>query len=138
MIVQILVLGGTAVALMESGNGGADKRQIDTVMHETRLFAPPAEFAARARIKSLAEYQAAVGPGCGRSGEVLGRSGSRGAALVQAVYQDRWNGASRLRSGLSAGRRTSSYNCLDLHIVAGHRRPDGDFVGGGAGRPRGD
>jgi acetyl-CoA synthetase len=31
--------------------------QIDTVMHEKRLFSPPKEFAAKARIKSLAEYQ---------------------------------------------------------------------------------
>ena len=31
--------------------------QIDTVMQEKRLFPPPKEFAARARIKSLDEYQ---------------------------------------------------------------------------------
>ena len=31
--------------------------QIDTVMHEERLFPPSAEFASQARIKSLAEYQ---------------------------------------------------------------------------------
>ncbi len=31
--------------------------QIDTVMHETRLFPPSAEFSAQARIKSLAEYE---------------------------------------------------------------------------------
>ena len=38
---------------MAAGSGG----QIDTVMQETRLFPPPAEFAKRARIKSLDEYQ---------------------------------------------------------------------------------
>ena len=32
--------------------------QIDTVMHESRLFPPSAEFASKARIKSLDEYQA--------------------------------------------------------------------------------
>jgi acetyl-CoA synthetase len=32
-------------------------RQIDTVMHETRVFPPTAAFAAQARIKSLDEYQ---------------------------------------------------------------------------------
>ena len=31
--------------------------QIDTVMHETRVFPPPAEFAAEARFKSLDDYQ---------------------------------------------------------------------------------
>jgi acetyl-CoA synthetase len=31
--------------------------QIDTVMHESRVFPPPAEFAAQARVKSLDEYQ---------------------------------------------------------------------------------
>ncbi|MEM6331637.1 MAG: acetyl-coenzyme A synthetase N-terminal domain-containing protein, partial [Planctomycetota bacterium] len=35
-----------------------DQGQIDTVMHEDRLFPPPADFASRARIKSLEEYQA--------------------------------------------------------------------------------
>ena len=38
--------------------GGSDSDgQIDSVMKEKRLFAPPAEFAKHARIKSLAEYQ---------------------------------------------------------------------------------
>src|SRR5689334_18713664 len=31
--------------------------QLDTVMHETRLFPPSREFSSRARIKSLEEYQ---------------------------------------------------------------------------------
>jgi acetyl-CoA synthetase len=31
--------------------------QIDTVMHETRVFPPPAEFSFQARVKSLDEYQ---------------------------------------------------------------------------------
>ena len=31
--------------------------QIDTVMKEKRLFPPPAQFAAHARIKSREEYQ---------------------------------------------------------------------------------
>ena len=108
--------------------------QIDTVMHETRVFPPPAEFAARARIKSLAEYQAIVGPGGGRSAEVLGRAGPRGTALVQAVHARRSIGTSRLRSGLSAGKTNVSYNCLDLHIAAGLGQPDGDSVGRRAGR----
>ena len=62
--------------------GGSD--QIDTVMKEKRLFAPPAEFASRARIKSLAEYQslwdeAAADP------EKFWADLARGAALVQTV-----------------------------------------------------
>ena len=32
--------------------------QIATVMQEKRLFPPPAEFSAHARVKSLDEYQA--------------------------------------------------------------------------------
>ena len=38
---------------MTASTGG----QIDTVMQEKRLFPPPKEFAAKARIKSLDEYQ---------------------------------------------------------------------------------
>jgi hypothetical protein len=41
-----------------AGGSGAQAGQIDTVMHETRLFPPPAEFAAKARIGSMAAYQA--------------------------------------------------------------------------------
>ena len=32
--------------------------QIDTVMKEKRVFPPPRQFASRARIKSLEEYEA--------------------------------------------------------------------------------
>ncbi len=35
----------------------AASSQIDTVMHENRLFPPPKQFAERARIKSIGEYQ---------------------------------------------------------------------------------
>jgi acetyl-CoA synthetase len=37
---------------VQAGGGG-----IDTVMHETRVFPPPAEFAAKSRFKSLDDYQ---------------------------------------------------------------------------------
>ena len=39
---------------MAQNTGG----QVDTVMQERRLFPPTAEFAAKARIGSLAEYEA--------------------------------------------------------------------------------
>ena len=92
--------------------------QIDTVMKEKRLFPPPQEFASRARIKSLEEYRGAVGRSGCRSAEVLGRSGPRGIALVQAV-----RASARLEGAVCqwfvGGKTNVSYNCLDLHLTAG-------------------
>ena len=56
-------------------------------MQETRLFPPPAEFAAKARIKSLAAYQKLWDEAAADPQRVLGQAGPRRAALVQAVHQ---------------------------------------------------
>jgi len=45
-----------AVAKSETTSATQSGR-LDTVMNEARLFLPPTEFAAKARIKSLAEYE---------------------------------------------------------------------------------
>ena len=106
---------------MAARSGG----QIDTVMHETRVFPPPAEFAAKARIKSLDEYQTAVGPRGRRSARVLGRAGPRRAALVHAVHQ----GARVERAVRPVVRRRQDERLVQLP------RPQS---GGRAGRPHGD
>ena len=55
-------------------------------MQEARLFPPPAEFAAKARIGSLAAYEALWNEAAADIESVLGQAGRR-AALVQAVRQ---------------------------------------------------
>ena len=69
------------------------------------VFPPPAEFAAHAHVKSLAEYEQLWQRGQGRPGGLLGRAG-RVAALVQAAGTRCWTGTSRTPSGSSAASST--------------------------------
>ena len=92
--------------------------QIDTVMKEKRLFAPPAEFASRARIKSLAEYQslwdeAAADPEkfwADLAREELHWFKPFDQALI-------WN--EPVAQWFAGGKTNVSYNCLDSHLAVG-------------------
>ncbi len=93
--------------------------QIDTVMHESRLFPPPQEFAARARIKSEAEYQqlydrAAADPV--KFWEELGREELHWFKPFDETL--RWNEPHA--EWFVGGQTNASHNCLDAHIEAGH------------------
>jgi acetyl-CoA synthetase len=92
--------------------------QLDTVMHETRLFPPPREFSARARIKSLEEYQrlwdeAAADPPA--FWEKLAKDELHwfepfGKALEWSEPFAKW---------FVGGKTNASYNCLDKHVAEG-------------------
>ena len=92
--------------------------QIDTVMKEVRLFPPPTQFASRARIKSLEEYQelwdeAASDPP--KFWAELGREELHWfepfeQALVWKEPFAQW---------FAGGKTNVSYNCLDRNITAG-------------------
>jgi acetyl-CoA synthetase len=92
--------------------------QIDTVMHEDRLFPPAAEFAAAARIKSLDEYQ-----------QLWDRAASDPVAFWSELARDELHWFEPFTNGLEwqepfaqwfvGGRTNASYNCLDLHLAAG-------------------
>lgn len=92
--------------------------QIDTVMHESRLFAPPKEFAQRARIKSLDEYQklwdeAAADPPkfwAEMAREELHWFEPFTEALVWKEPFAQW---------FANGKTNVSYNCLDRNLAAG-------------------
>ena len=96
----------------------AHSGQIDTVMHETRLFAPPAEFAQRARVKSLEEYQAlwdeaAADPPkfwADLARDELHWFEPFKEALVWKEPFAQW---------FAGGKTNVSYNCLDLNLAAG-------------------
>ena len=99
--------------MAEQGSG-----QIDTVMHETRLFPPPAEFAAQARIKSLAEYA-----------ELWNRAAADPAKFWADLARDELHWFKPFTKSLEwnepfaqwfvGGRTNVAYNCLDMHLVAG-------------------
>ncbi|MFO0868905.1 MAG: acetate--CoA ligase [Pirellulales bacterium] len=94
--------------------------QIDSVMHETRLFPPSAEFAAQARIGSRSAYEALY-------------------AEAQADPQAFWARLAReelhwfkpfdqvldwqqpLAKWFVGGQTNVSYNCLDLHLTTARR-----------------
>jgi acetyl-CoA synthetase len=94
-------------------------RQIDTVMHETRLFPPPAEFAARARIKSLAEYQTLWERAATDPAKFWGDL-ARDELHWYRPFTKSLEWSEPFAQWFVGGRTNVAYNCLDMHIVAGH------------------
>jgi acetyl-CoA synthetase len=97
---------------------GSTGGQIDTVMQEKRLFAPPKEFAAQARIKSLAEYQrlwdqAAADPPS-FWGELARDELHWFAPFEQALV---WK--EPFAQWFAGGKTNVCYNCLDRNLAAG-------------------
>jgi acetyl-CoA synthetase len=96
----------------------ASGNQIDTVMNEKRVFPPPAQFAERARIKSLAEYQALWDEAASdppRFWADLAREELHWfepfeEALVWKEPFAHW---------FDGGKTNASYNCLDLNLAKG-------------------
>ena len=93
--------------------------QLDTVMQEKRLFPPPAEFAANARIGSLEAYQALY---------------DEAAADIEAFWAKQaqelhwfkpydqvleWN--EPFAKWFVGGKTNMAYNCLDRHAASGRK-----------------
>ncbi|HYO24013.1 MAG TPA: acetate--CoA ligase [Lacipirellulaceae bacterium] len=92
--------------------------QLDSVMHESRLFPPPRDFAAKARIKSLDEYQrlwddAAADP-AGFWAKLALDELHWFEPFTQAL---RWN--EPFAEWFVGGKTNATYNCLDRHLAAG-------------------
>jgi acetyl-CoA synthetase len=92
--------------------------KIDTVMHEERLFPPPKQFAAHARIKSPAEYQ-----------ELWDRAQADPPTFWAELAREElhwfepfnealvWN--EPFAEWFAGGKTNASYNCLDRNLAAG-------------------
>ena len=92
--------------------------QLDTVMHEDRLFPPPREFSARARIKSLDEYQRLWDRGAADPAGFwaeLAREELHWFEPFKAALE--WN--EPLAHWFVGGKTNASFNCLDAHVAAG-------------------
>ncbi|MEX0711952.1 MAG: acetate--CoA ligase, partial [Pirellulales bacterium] len=88
--------------------------QIDTVMQEARLFPPPAEFAAKARIGSIDEYEKLWKRA---DDDVEGFWGELAAELHWFKPYDKvleWN--EPFAQWFVGGKTNVAYNCLDLHL----------------------
>jgi len=92
--------------------------KIDTVMQESRLFPPSADFAAQARIKSLEEYQA-----------LWDRAQADPAAFWGELAREELHWFEPFTETLvwkepyaqwfAGGKTNASYNCLDRNLAAG-------------------
>jgi acetyl-CoA synthetase len=92
--------------------------QIDTVMHETHVFPPPAEFAAGARIKSLAEYQALWDRAAADSPKFWAEAAREELHWFKPFTKAlEWN--EPYAQWFVGGKTNAAYNCLDRNIVAG-------------------
>jgi len=104
-----VALGTGAVAMSDSSG------QIENVMQETRLFPPPAEFSARARIHSREEYlrlyyEAQVNPA-----EFWARHAREDLHWFKPFeHALEWN--EPFAKWFVGGQTNVSYNCLDRHL----------------------
>ncbi|MBA4106137.1 MAG: acetate--CoA ligase [Pirellula sp.] len=93
--------------------------QLDTVMQESRVFPPTAETSARARIKSMAEYQ-----------QLWDEAAADPPAFWAKLAKDELHWFEPFTKALNwnephaewfvGGKTNASYNCLDKHVAAGN------------------
>ena len=93
--------------------------QIDNVMKEERIFPPPAEFAAKARVGSMEEYRKLYAQA---ADDLEGFWGNLARELhwfepFKKVLQ--WD--EPFAQWFVGGKTNASYNCLDAHLTT-HRR----------------
>jgi acetyl-CoA synthetase len=92
--------------------------QIDTVMQEKRLFTPPKEFAARARIKSLDEYQRIWDQAAADPAKFWGELAREELHWFEPFQKSLvWN--EPFAQWFAGGKTNASYNCLDRNLAAG-------------------
>ena len=112
--------------------GSITNQDLDSTLRENRVFPPPAEFSAKAYIKSLEEYEAHVPRVHRRSGGVLG---ARGRGLHWFKPWDKvleWD--LPWAKWFVGGKINLCYNCVDRHANGERGRQDGADLGGRAGR----
>jgi acetyl-CoA synthetase len=93
--------------------------QLDTVLQESRTFAPSAEFSARARIRSLAEYERLWEEAAGDIEAFWGRLAGELHWFKPYERVLEWN--EPFARWFVGGQTNASYNCLDAHL-GGPRR----------------
>ena len=89
--------------------------QINTVMHEERLFPPPAAFAAQAHIGSLQEYQTLWDEA---AKDIEGFWGKLGKEQLHWFkdFDEVLDWQPPLAKWFVGGETNASYNCLDVHL----------------------
>ncbi len=88
--------------------------QLDTVMQETRLFAPPKDFSERAKISSLATYEKMWQEAAGDSEAFWGKLAGELHWFRPFEKILQWNEPDA--KWFIGGQTNISYNCLDAHL----------------------
>lgn len=88
--------------------------QVDTVMQEGRLFTPPADFAARARIPSLEAYEALWRKAAANVEDFWGEMAGELHWFKPYRKVLEWN--EPFAQWFVGGQTNASYNCLDVHL----------------------
>ena len=107
--------------------------QIVNVMKEERLFPPPKDFAAKARISSHGAVRAHVQGGGRRPDRLLGKNGRR-TPLVPSPMKGCSSGTMPSAKWFVGGQTNASYNCLDIHLGTPRQHKAGLALGGRARR----
>ncbi|MGI9427175.1 MAG: acetate--CoA ligase [Bythopirellula sp.] len=103
---------------MSEPQGQSSGGQIDTVMHESRLFPPSAEFAAEASIQSLEEYQALWDQAQADPPEFWAQLAREELHWFEPFAETLvWN--EPFAQWFVGGKTNVSYNCLDRNIEQG-------------------
>ncbi|MGI9457828.1 MAG: acetate--CoA ligase, partial [Aeoliella sp.] len=99
---------------MADGAGGG----IDTVMHESRLFPPTEEFAAKARLKNLAEYEALWNQAAADPPKFWADLAREELHWFEPFTEAlRWN--EPVAEWFVGGKTNACYNCVDKHVAEG-------------------
>ncbi len=93
--------------------------QLDTVMQEARLFPPPKEFAAKARIGSLAAYEAMWNEANADIEAFWGKLA--GELHWFKPYSKVLDWHEPFATWFAGGQTNVAYNCLDAHLIGPRR-----------------
>jgi acetyl-CoA synthetase len=99
--------------------GSSAAGQLDTVMQEQRLFPPRAEFAGRAKIKSLAEYEKLWNEAAADPEKLWGTLANELHWFKPYSKVLEWN--EPFAKWFVGGETNASYNCLDAHLSTPRR-----------------
>src|SRR6185312_569904 len=97
----------------------AEHTNLDSSLRENRVFAPPAEFAAKAHVKSLEQYEAMYR----RSVEQPEEFWAEAAAELEwfAPWTKVLEGEGKDAKWFVGGKMNLSHNCVDRHALSGRK-----------------
>src|SRR5271170_1358777 len=101
------------------GDLTATQVNIDSILDEQRSFAPPAEFAKMAQVKSLAEYDALYKESVEQPEKFWGRAAEDLHWFKKWDKVLEWNSA--WAKWFVGGQINLSYNCLDRHVQSARK-----------------